>query len=262
VPILLLMSIPRLVIFDIDGTALPKHPHRKASRRLRSAVTALVEHGVRVTAATGRSTSSLFSEPAIMYLGLSDPVIVAGGAMIVDPLSRSVIHQVDISPEALATLTTLLDPYSLACWLWNDYPEKVFLTGGNPKPDLNSEPIYFLNLTSVPQKLYDKLVGPLSQIPDIQFISSPAITQGHLELHLTGALATKRHAVHVLQERFALDASQTVVIGDGHNDIELFEAGGLRVAMGNAIPELKAQADLIIGDVHEDGLAFYLESLL
>jgi hydroxymethylpyrimidine pyrophosphatase-like HAD family hydrolase len=32
--------------------------------------------------------------------------------------------------------------------------------------------------------------------------------------------------------------------------------------MGNAVPELKIAADLVIGDVANDGLAEYLDSLL
>lgn len=53
-----------------------------------------------------------------------------------------------------------------------------------------------------------------------------------------------------------------IVIGDGENDMLLFKAGGFKVAMGSAAPVLKAEADLIIGDVKDDGLAEYLESLI
>lgn len=53
----------------------------------------------------------------------------------------------------------------------------------------------------------------------------------------------------------------TIAIGDGHNDIHLFEAVGHRVAMGNAIPELKAVSDQVIGSITHNGLATYLNSL-
>jgi hydroxymethylpyrimidine pyrophosphatase-like HAD family hydrolase len=49
---------------------------------------------------------------------------------------------------------------------------------------------------------------------------------------------------------------------DGLNDFHLFRAGGTKIAMGNADIELKKQADIVIGDVDNDGLAEYLEKLV
>lgn len=51
-------------------------------------------------------------------------------------------------------------------------------------------------------------------------------------------------------------------IGDGANDIHLFNAVGLKVAMGNAVPSLKEKADIVIGHVTDDGLAQYFEDLV
>ena len=51
--------------------------------------------------------------------------------------------------------------------------------------------------------------------------------------------------------------SALVVVGDGRNDIEMLEAVGTGVAMGNAIDEVKARADVICKSVEEDGVYHY-----
>ncbi len=46
--------------------------------------------------------------------------------------------------------------------------------------------------------------------------------------------------------------------GDGNNDLEMLEAAGVGVAMGNASPYLKERADEICGRVEEDGFYYSL----
>jgi hydroxymethylpyrimidine pyrophosphatase-like HAD family hydrolase len=44
-----------------------------------------------------------------------------------------------------------------------------------------------------------------------------------------------------------------MAIGDGPNDLELFEACGISAAMGNALESVKQAADLITDDIDEGG---------
>lgn len=55
---------------------------------------------------------------------------------------------------------------------------------------------------------------------------------------------------------YHLDRSEALAFGDGDNDIEMLQAVGHGVAMGNASARLKA-ADDICGDVTEDGVYHY-----
>ena len=45
--------------------------------------------------------------------------------------------------------------------------------------------------------------------------------------------------------------------GDGQNDIEMLEAVGTGVAMGNAKDEVKEKADVVCKSVEEDGVYYY-----
>lgn len=58
-----------------------------------------------------------------------------------------------------------------------------------------------------------------------------------------------------------VDVDKTVCVGDGHNDMHLYASVKTKVAMGYAVPELKSVSDIVIGEVVNDGLAEYLESM-
>ena len=53
--------------------------------------------------------------------------------------------------------------------------------------------------------------------------------------------------------------AQIIGIGDGPNDVEFLQECGLRIAMGNAHPDLKAIAHWIAPDVTEHGILAALE---
>ena len=48
-----------------------------------------------------------------------------------------------------------------------------------------------------------------------------------------------------------------MAFGDGNNDIEMFQAVGHSVAMGNASPDLKAIASEVCRPCAEDGIYHY-----
>ena len=52
---------------------------------------------------------------------------------------------------------------------------------------------------------------------------------------------------------------QTMAVGDTENDLSILTAAGLGVAMGNALPEIKAQADAVTCTNDEDGVACAIE---
>lgn len=53
-------------------------------------------------------------------------------------------------------------------------------------------------------------------------------------------------------------ASQVVVFGDNLNDIPMMQAADLAVAVENALPEVKAKADVIIGSNTDDSVARFI----
>lgn len=63
--------------------------------------------------------------------------------------------------------------------------------------------------------------------------------------------------VQCILAHYHLDKGSALAFGDGDNDIEMLQAVGRGVAMGNASERLKAAADDICGAVAEDGIYAY-----
>lgn len=73
---------------------------------------------------------------------------------------------------------------------------------------------------------------------------------------------TKGAAIAGVLPGLGIDASQLVAFGDAQNDFSMIRLAGCGVAMGNATPEVKAEANLVCGTNNEDGIAGALEQLL
>jgi len=73
-------------------------------------------------------------------------------------------------------------------------------------------------------------------------------------------LGDKAHALKKLEEIENISIKNTTVFGDSHNDLGLFEVAGTKVAVANAIKELKEKADIILPHTNdEDAVAKFLE---
>jgi len=69
----------------------------------------------------------------------------------------------------------------------------------------------------------------------------------------------KAHALAKLESLEGVDKAHTTVFGDSHNDIGLFEMAGRRIAVANAIDELKERADIVLPwSNDEDAVARFL----
>lgn len=69
---------------------------------------------------------------------------------------------------------------------------------------------------------------------------------------------TKASAVSALKE--AMDAERLVVFGDNLNDLPMLGVADIAVAVGNALPEVKAAADIVIEPNYTDAVARFIES--
>lgn len=74
--------------------------------------------------------------------------------------------------------------------------------------------------------------------------------------------AGKGNALLALAERLGVPRERTVAVGDGRNDMDMIEKAGISLAMGNAVPELKAAADRTICYCHEHSARFILENII
>lgn len=74
--------------------------------------------------------------------------------------------------------------------------------------------------------------------------------------------ATKENAIKKFSEISGISLSDVIAFGDDLPDIGMLKLCGTGVAMGNAVAEVKAAADIVIGTNDEDGIAEYLLNYL
>ena len=87
------------------------------------------------------------------------------------------------------------------------------------------------------------------------YISNPYITD------IMAPNTTKGDAIRNLSKYLKIDLSQTIAIGDGRNDIKMFETVGYKIAMKNAVKELYERADAITTTNNNEGVADALEKI-
>ena len=78
----------------------------------------------------------------------------------------------------------------------------------------------------------------------------------------SSARASKGNGLRKLMQVLGIPKEAVLVFGDNGNDIDMFHAAGTSVAVGNALPEVQAEADFVCGTNDEDGVAEFLEEQL
>ncbi len=83
----------------------------------------------------------------------------------------------------------------------------------------------------------------------------------YLWLEVYQADCTKGSGLTLLADARGVSRERIVAIGDNYNDLDMFEAAGHRVAMGNAPDEVRSAADRVAPHVAEHGAAVVLEEI-
>ncbi len=68
--------------------------------------------------------------------------------------------------------------------------------------------------------------------------------------------------VDFLSRSLGIPAEEIATIGDMPNDVMMFEKSGLSIAMGNASPQVQAQANFVTLSNEEDGFAHAMEKFV
>lgn len=73
---------------------------------------------------------------------------------------------------------------------------------------------------------------------------------------------SKGNALKIVSKYLNIPIENTIAIGNGKNDISMFEVAGLSVAVANASDDIKSKVNHITLSNDEDGVAVFLETLI
>lgn len=91
------------------------------------------------------------------------------------------------------------------------------------------------------------------------FVDIHIVQHNELRLDILPAGVSKLNGLLYLGEILGIRSSEMVAIGDGLDDLEVIEAVGLGVAMGNAPNQLKIAADWVTRSNNQDGVAYMVK---
>ena len=81
-------------------------------------------------------------------------------------------------------------------------------------------------------------------------------------LDVTHPDANKGTVVTTLSKLLSVPAGEIATIGDMPNDVLMFRKSGLSIAMGNASPDVQAQADVVTASYDDEGFAKAIEQFV
>ncbi|MEK7617024.1 MAG: HAD hydrolase family protein [Patescibacteria group bacterium] len=244
----------KALMIDCDGTLIPNAFPGIPSGKVKKAITKASKY-LHVGVATSRPLVELHH--IIDTLSLSGPSIIDGGAQIIDFPSKKVLVQHPLKIRDYSKICDILIKYRTGRFVVNDNGIDIpFSKKLTPKNPLN---IFILaNPTD-----REKIENELSKIPTIVvheiLLWRTEELKGWIGLEITDASATKQHAILEVAKILGIDTHEIIGIGDGYTDFPLLMACGLKVAMGNAVENIKAIADYIAPPVEEDGVADVIE---
>jgi len=242
----------KVIIFDLDGTAIPNTPNGMPSKQLIQVINK-AQSSLKLCAATGRSITN--AAAIIDCLKLVDPCIISGGTQIVHPASREILWEKKIAKTDVTKVLDVCSPYSYELL----FRDELLGQGKPAKERTANDSINVIYVMKVTPGHAEAIVEGLADIDGIAVSRAPSWTGKYIDLHITNSQGTKEHAIEVLLDMLHLSKEQSIGVGDGDNDVHLFKSVGLRIAMADATERLKSEADKIVPSVDEDGLAQVIE---
>jgi len=273
----------RLLAIDIDGTLV--NSRDELTPATRDAVVRVGEAGIQVVLATGRRYSRTLH--LIEPLGIDVPLVTASGALVKDPRDHRTLFRAEFGPGVLPqSLRTIAQAGFEPVVCADTYHEGFDFYRGQEEvtgPELaeyirrnpDSGRLWPGLLKSPPATVFAAFaMGTKEQMLHLQSVLH-GVVPGKLSTHVlrspkyTGFLCevapagvTKWSGVLRLAHGLGISEEEICAVGDDVNDIPMIRAAGLGVAMGNALPEVKAAADRIAPSHDEDGLVSVVEWLM
>ncbi|MDO8610948.1 MAG: HAD family hydrolase [bacterium] len=243
----------KLVVSDIDGTLTPISQNAYPTDKVKNIIQKATNGGLIFTLASGRPY--FLVKYLVDYLGCVGPCIVDNGAVIVDSKDGSVLWEANLSIESANKIIDLAKDMKLvraSCDI-----------GGidNPKNIPANTKVRKISIHDVTLEEAEKLMSTISDMcQDVVGVKAASYKGKDLvDVYFSNVSATKQFAVFKLAEILNIPIEKTIGIGDGYNDFSLLMACGLKVAMGNAVADLKEIADYVTLSFQEDGLVDVIE---
>ncbi|MEA2838680.1 MAG: hypothetical protein QOF41_10 [Methylobacteriaceae bacterium] len=254
----------RVLLADVDGTLVTQEKvltqeTLAAARELRAAAITLA-----LTSGRPPRGMGMLIEP----LALTGPIAGFNGGVFVNP-DLSVIESHPLDPKVAREALGLVLKSGLDAWV---YTEEEWLIRNKDAPHVAREAwTVKFEAKVVPEFTEEHLSHAVKIVGVSDDHSLVAKTETDAQqalgsrasaarsqpyyLDVTDPQANKGEVVRWLARTMRIDAKEIATIGDMPNDVLMFKAGGLSIAMGNANKEVQAEADAVTDTNEAEGFA-------
>jgi len=256
-----------LVLADVDGTLVTAE--KILTARAGSAVKALGAAGVAFAITSGRPPRGMAM--LIDPLALQTPVAGFNGGIFVKPDMTIMEEHVLAAAVAKRAVEILLNNH-MDVWV---YSGEDWLIRDPDAAHVSREQWTVKFAPTVVKDFADALSGAVKIVgvsDDLDLVArcekeaqaalganaSAARSQPYY-LDITHPDANKGTVLATLSKWLAVPAGEIATIGDMPNDVLMFRKSGLSIAMGNASPDVQAQADLVTDSYDNEGFAKAIE---
>lgn len=254
----------RLVAVDLDGTLLDRTT--RVPERTVAAIARARACGVDLLLATGKTPAS--AVPVMAQLNRKLPGVYHQGHLIFDADGR-LLREKAMDPGLARAVFDYVQNRGLPLvaydrnGLWATAPDPhrdhLHTKYGEPLPRLTG---VIPDVTGV-QKYLVGVNGDATALRaelESRFGRHLRVLQAVPEfVELMSLKVSKGEGVAWMLDYLGIDPQDVMAVGDGENDIEMLQLVGTAVAVGNAVPSLKAVADHIVATNDEAGVAEALE---
>jgi Cof subfamily protein (haloacid dehalogenase superfamily) len=259
-----------LVISDIDGTLVTDD--KVLTPRAHAAVAALHARGLNFSIVSSRPPRAMrrFIEP----LHITAPTIGFNGGILSMP-DGSVIERRFLARDVARKALDVIAAHGAQAWL---FTETEWLVRDPAGKDVARE----IKAVAFPPEVVSDFERFLDGVYKIVGVSGDAALLARCEAEVKAALvgkasvarsnprhfdvthqlANKGEAVLALSRILGVPTSEIAVIGDGENDVAMFEQAGLSIAMGNATPDVRSRAHFTTATCNDEGFAKAMERYL
>ena len=253
------MNKPTIIFFDIDGTLLD-FGKKDLSPKTREALLKLRENGIRICIATGRAPLAVPKFAGVefdAYLTYNGCYCYEGSKTIYSNPMPQVDVQTIIRNAAVMGRAMSVATKNRLISNGTDPDLEQYYAFGNQKVTI-SEDFDEVSRGEVYQLLMACRREEYAQV--LQNTHRAKITSWwDRAVDIIPADGGKGTGIAKMLEYYGIDRSRAMAFGDGNNDIEMFQAVDMGIAMENASEDLKAVAVDTCGFVEEDGVYHYCE---
>lgn len=260
----------KAVFIDIDETLT--NSQREVTEKTKLEIKKCVENGVKIILTSGRSRREAmdFQE----QIGTSPYIVSSNGASAYDAENGVEIYNERIDPQMVLQLIKHSRENGYRIKL--NYKDLLVMNEA-AYPDEKDKEVSYEELEKVAVEeqvvqcvitstdfekmkvfrdyIKNECVGIAVANESKRFKNPDLKPSRNYYCDVASSKVSKGNAVKAVCEYFEIKPEEIVTIGDGENDLSMFELTPNSVAMGNSLPEIKEKANYVTASNDEDGVA-------